>query len=212
MASKPDSLIFDMDGTLWDATDSYVLAWNEGLKKYGINQSVDRPLLDSMMGLERNKVYKKVFSSLPEAEYDLLYKTINEAQDGILPKLGGILYPGVYEGFQLLSKQYKVFIVSNCPANTIKQFIAWAKVENFITDEMAHGVNYMPKNHNVKLLIDKYYLKAPIYIGDTDSDRLQSELAGLPFVLVTYGFGTSENYFQKFNTFGQLTEYFINLK
>lgn len=44
-----DSLIFDMDGTLWDAVDSYAEIWNRTNAVFGIDATVSRrELLDHM--------------------------------------------------------------------------------------------------------------------------------------------------------------------
>lgn len=86
----------------------------------------------------------------------------------------------------------------------------WAGIEMIITDSMAHGENYKPKHQNIQLLIEKYSLKNPFYIGDTESDSLQSRLVPLPFVFVDYGFGTTQNYDLTFSSFSQLTDYFID--
>jgi phosphoglycolate phosphatase len=69
----------------------------------------------------------------------------------------------------------------------------------------------MPKHHNIKLLIDKHNLQSPVYIGDTHGDSIETRKAGLPFVLLTYGFGTSDDYDLKFDNFESLTNHFINL-
>lgn len=208
---KPDSLIFDMDGTLWDATDSYVLAWNEGLKLLNRPERVDKLVLNSMMGWERNKVFQKIFPTLQESAYEEIYQTINNAQDKIIPQKGGVFYPNVVEGLKALSQQYKIFVLSNCPANTIKQMIAFGNFEKYITDEIAHGFNQKAKYFNMNLLIEKHKLKSPLYIGDTNSDSLQCQIAKIPFALVTYGFGTSETFDYKFDSFAELTTYFLEL-
>lgn len=208
---QPDSLIFDMDGTLWDATDSYVLAWNEGLKLINRTERVDKPLLNSVMGWERNKVFQKIFPTLDESTYDEIYQTINIVQDKIMTQNGGVFYPNVLDGLKILSKKYKIFVLSNCPANTIKQMIAFGQLEKYITDEIAHGFNHKAKHFNMNLLIEKHHLKAPIYVGDTNSDSLQCQIAKIPFALVTYGFGTSYTYNYKFESFKDLTTYFLEL-
>ena len=49
--SRFDGIIFDMDGTLWDAVDSYCRIWNVTLGHYGVSEStISRDLLISMMG------------------------------------------------------------------------------------------------------------------------------------------------------------------
>ena len=102
--------------------------------------------------------------------------------------------------------------MSNCPKNLIHEFLKWADLVEFITDEMAHGVNSMPKHHNINLLVEKHNLSNPIYIGDTLGDGIETRKAGLPFVLLTYGFGTTDDYDLKFDDFITFTEYFMNLE
>ncbi len=46
-----DGLIFDMDGTLWDAVDSYVKIWNATIAECGIHRApVTRDELIAQMG------------------------------------------------------------------------------------------------------------------------------------------------------------------
>jgi phosphoglycolate phosphatase len=209
--TKPDSLIFDMDGTLWDATETYTAAWNEGFKAMNINKVVSRGMLDLMMGWEKQKVLDHAFPDYTADMQEKILESIVAAQDRLIPALGGILYEGVTEGITKLSSKYKIFIISNCPKDTINQFIQFTDFAAHITDQMAHGVNNMPKHHNIKLLAAKHNLQNPVYVGDTNSDRAQSELAGVPFVFVEYGFGQTENYALNFSSFTELTNYFLEL-
>ena len=63
----------------------------------------------------------------------------------------------------------------------------------------------------MELLKKKHNLLRPIYIGDTDGDRRESDLAGVPFVFMTYGFGTTHKFHLQFDTFTELTDYFMSL-
>jgi phosphoglycolate phosphatase len=49
---RPDGLIFDMDGTLWDNVDTYVKCWNIGLEKTGHDKKVTRADIRALMGKE----------------------------------------------------------------------------------------------------------------------------------------------------------------
>lgn len=208
---KPDSLIFDLDGTLWDALDTYLASWNEGSKLENLNRTFTRDDLHYVMGWERSKVLDHLFPGVEKERQEEIYRTINECRLKLMPELGGVLYDGVRDGLVKLSEKYKLFIVSNCPANLIVEFMKWANLEQYITDEMAHGVNSMPKHYNIKLLVDKHKLSNPVYIGDTEGDGLETRKAGLPFVLLTYGFGTTDDFDLKFDDFHSFTEYFMNL-
>lgn len=211
MLTKPDSLIFDMDGTLWDAVDTYAHSWNVMFAELGLDKKIDRAQLAGMVGWEGKKVIEVI---LPEFEPDKrweIYAQVNEKRKVLIPQMGGILYDGVKEGLQQLAQHYQLFILSNCAAGVIRQFIDWAGIDAHIKDEIAYGVNFMPKQHNIKLLTDKYDLKNPFYVGDTEGDGYQTRLAGIPFVFVSYGFGQTDDYDLKFDDFNALSHHFLNL-
>lgn len=211
MLNKPDSLIFDMDGTLWDAVDTYAHSWNVMFKELGIDKHVTREQLAGMVGWEGKKVVEVMMPEFePEKRWEI-YMQVNEKRKILIPEMGGLLYDGVKDGLKLLAEKYQLFILSNCAAGVIRQFIDWAGIDEHIKDEIAYGINFMPKQHNIKLLVDKYDLKAPVYIGDTEGDGYQSRLAGIPFVFVSYGFGKTDDYDVKFDDFNALTQYFLNL-
>jgi phosphoglycolate phosphatase len=88
----------------------------------------------------------------------------------------------------------------------------WAGINEHIIDEIAYGTNQMPKHHNIKLLIERHQLKNPVYVGDTEGDGEQSRLAGIPFVFVSYGFGRTDDHDMRFDSFTELTEYFMGLE
>ncbi|WP_146899305.1 HAD family hydrolase [Adhaeribacter aerolatus] len=208
---KPDSLIFDMDGTLWDASDTYTAAWNEGLKAMHIDRVINRGELDYMMGWERRRVLEHTFPDYPVEKQEQIYDAIVAAQDRLLPETGGLLYEGVAEGLARLATKYKLFMLSNCPKNAITQFLTFSGLTPYITGQITHGENGMPKHHNIKLLQSKYGLQNPVYVGDTETDQIQSDLAGVPFIFIDYGFGQTEKYALKFSSFTQLTDYFMAL-
>ncbi len=208
---KPDSLIFDMDGTLWDAVDTYTESWNLVFKELDIDITVKREELAKMVGWEGKKVISVIMPDFDDERRQMIYATVSEKRRTLIPKNGGILYDGVKVGLHQLAQKYPLFILSNCAQGIIRLFIDWAGIDEHITDEFAYGVNFMPKQHNIKLLMEKHGLKNPVYIGDTAGDGEESRKAGVPFAFVTYGFGTTDDYDVKFDDFGSLTEYFIGL-
>lgn len=210
--TKPDGIIFDMDGTLWDGLDIYVESWNRGLKACNVKKEVKRDEIASMVGWERSKVLNSLLPDHEHIDQEKIHDVVSKLTPSLLKEMDGILYDGVREGLKKLSEKYKLFIVSNCAAGLIKHFMQWADLETYISDEIAHGINSMPKHHNIKLLIDKYNLKNAIYVGDTDGDSEQSTLAEVPFVFLSYGFGTTDNFALKFDDFKGFTAYFMGLK
>jgi len=208
---KPDGLIFDMDGTLWDAVATYAQSWNDVFGELGIDLTVKRNDLAKMVGWEGRKVISIIMPDFDDEKRKEIYGLVNEKRKVLIPQTGGVLYDGVKEGLKQLAEKYDLFILSNCAKGIIRLFIDWAGIDEHIKDELAHGVNFMPKSHNIKLLADTHGLKKPVYIGDTAGDGEQSRLAGVPFVFVSYGFGKTDDYDVKFDDFPSLTKYFLEL-
>jgi len=211
LINKPDSLIFDMDGTLWDAVDTYAESWNIVFQQLGIDMIVRRDDLAKMVGWEGKKVHAVLMPDFDEEKRQYIYAKVNELRRELLPKNGGVLYKGVKDGLKQLAAKYQLYIVSNCAVGIIRLFMDWAGINEHIIDEIAYGTNYMPKHYNIKQLIERHHLKTPVYVGDTEGDGEQSRLAGIPFVFVSYGFGNTDDHDLRFDNFTGLTEYFMNL-
>lgn len=208
---NPDSLIFDMDGTLWDNVDTYVDVWNKGLEKTGYAKRVSRADIMGLMGKEARVMLNAIIPEASTTEQDNLFDEVITIYQQTLPTMNPTIYHGVHEGLEQLSKKYKLFMLSNCEEGGLVNFMKHTGTGHLFIDYMEHGMNLMPKSHNLQLLIDKHQLQSPVYIGDTDSDATQSALAGVPFVFVSYGFGQTTNYALKFDSFPELAHHFLTI-
>lgn len=63
--SRTDGLIFDMDGTLWDAVDTYARIWNEVFLRAGKEVHITRESLIGNIGIPIPKILANLF---PEIE------------------------------------------------------------------------------------------------------------------------------------------------
>ncbi len=208
---KPDSLILDMDGTLWDNVDTYAVAWTMGMERCGKNITILREDILGLMGKEAKAMLNNLVPEWTDEQQDMLFAAVTDAYQDLVPTMNPQIYDGVIDGMEILSKKFKLFLLSNCEEGGLVNFMNHTKTTHLITDYMEHGMNLKPKHHNLKLLIDKHRLVSPVYIGDTDSDRRESDLAGIPFIYMTYGFGDTEKYSLKFDSFPELVEHYMNL-
>jgi len=185
-----DSIIFDLDGTLWDSSEEVCIAWNEVLKDFNIGRKeVTVDDMASCMGMLLADIGKKLF---PDLEDELVLKLITSCchkENEYLAKNGAKLYDNLELVLEKLSKKYKLFIVSNCNDGYIESFFAAHKLEKYFTDTECPGRTGLNKAENNKLIIKRNNLKSPIYVGDTQGDCNSAKEAGIPFVYAKYGFG-----------------------
>ena len=202
--NEHDGLIFDLDGTLWDAVEIYVEGWNNLFKQIEIERQFTRAWFMKMVGLNIEEFLKLILPHHDAQERIMLYELATQEHNNLFGVMKATIYPGVTEGLKLLSLKRKVFIVSNCPCDFIGHFKKQAKVVNYIDDSLCHGDNGKTKGENIRRIIDRYNLKNPVYIGDTESDGKESKKSGIPFYWVSYGYGTSKNYYGKSDSFMNL--------
>ena len=190
-----DSIIFDLDGTLWNAIEGVCGAWKTILSKYSNIEKVITPAdMEGCMGLQIKEIGKKLFPDLYEAFQIKLMKECCEAEQVYLGEHGGTLYPKLEEILKALSEKYKLFIVSNCQDGYIQCFFKAHKLDKYFDDFECSGVTGLSKGENNKIIIERNKLKSPIYVGDTNGDAESAKVAEIPFVYARYGFGNVEEY------------------
>lgn len=192
---KTDSIIFDLDGTLWDSTKAVCVIWNDVLKNYpSIEKTVTPEEVESCMGQQTDEIGRKLFPELNKEMQHRLMDEMGKAEITCLGDHGGTLYPNLEETLKKLSQNYKLFIVSNCQDGYIESFFRAHKLEQYFTDFECFGATGLPKAENNKLIIHRNRLNSPIYVGDTKGDAESAKAAEIPFVYARYGFGTVETY------------------
>ena len=204
---KNDALIFDIDGTLWNACAASAKGWNLGLSKLGINQNITAEQIESVAGYPFEKCIELILPGLQDQHANLL-DILNNGEIESLNSEGGIFFDGVIEGIKMLSNSYKIFLVSNCQDWYMNVFLSFSGLNPMIIDFDCHGMSGIPKHEMLSRMKKKYSLKNPVYIGDTDSDESAASLANMDFIHVTYGFGSTAKETVRFNSFVALMNYF----
>ncbi len=188
--TTPDSLIFDMDGTLWDAVGSYARVWNRTLDDLGSDAPrITYAALAPCMGLTLEGIAERILpGGVPEP--DRFFDLLGANEHAMMPTLGGRLYPGVEETLRRLKDAgIRLFMVSNCGPTGLPNFVEATGLKGIFTDLRSLGSTGKPKDENMRDLIGQYGLQAPVYVGDTAGDQAYTRRAGIPFVWASYGFG-----------------------
>lgn len=189
-----DSIIFDLDGTLWDSTEQVLSVWNQVIKEYGDINEITKEQLEGCMGLQLKEIGQKLFPNLDKEKQLRILNECHEIECPYLAEHGAVLYEGVEETLKELSSKYRLFIVSNCQNGYIEAFFQFHQLEKYFDDFEHPGRTGLSKGENIKLIMERNHLLNPIYVGDTEGDLKGARYAGIPFVYANYGFGHVTEY------------------
>ena len=183
------ALLFDVDGTLWDTTNSTYKAENIITKKYNLPE-VTKETIRKCFGYNRVESAKVYFPTLDldtaieykiEADKEKI-RIINEENIDVS-------YPRTKETLELLSKDYELYIVSNT-GNVLylEAFVNSSGTKELFKGLVAASALQISKADAIKKVINENNIEEAIYIGDTIKDKEAAEGAGIPFIQALYGF------------------------
>ncbi len=186
-----DGILFDLDGTLWNATEAIAVSWEKALQG---DPDIKRPPtvkeLEGVMGMTAENLMATLFPTLSKERGAELFERCCQVENEYLRAQGGRLYPGVEELLRELSHQRFLAVVSNCNRGYISCFLDAHRLRSYFGDWECIGETGLQKWENIRLVARRNGLKAPVYVGDTELDREAAEKAGVPFIHAAYGFGT----------------------
>lgn len=203
------TLIFDMDGTLWNSTTNIVAAYNEYLEKEkGWKNYFTIARMEQAMGMTIEEIANFLFEKEPEEErLNLIYGCM-AYENEYLSIHGGQLYPDVETTLQTLSKSYDLMIVTNAGVGYVEAMFQAHGLAPYFKDYESYGGTGLDKDQNIRLIIERNHVEKAYYIGDTKKDKELCEKANVPFIYAAYGFGMVDEYEQKIDTFSDLLKLF----
>lgn len=204
---KFDGIIFDLDGTLWDSTAEVAKTWTSVIAKYNLNRKeVTVEDLKPCMGKLLDEIASILLPELDPKKQMQVIKECCEYENEYLGEYGATLYDKLEDTLKELSKNHKLFIVSNCQDGYIECFFKAHKLDKYFIDYECPGRTGLPKGENIKLIVERNNLKNPVYVGDTQGDANAAKLANVPFIFAKYGFGNIDEFFNSIESFDELLE------
>lgn len=191
-----DSIIYDLDGTLWDSVEQVTEGWNKVMHSFPKTKSINLtvPELRLLFGKTLDDIGHILLDGLvPDEEQAEIMEACFPAEEEAIDANPPLPYEGLEDSFKILSEKYKLFIVSNCQAGYIECFLRNTGLGKYITDHVCPGDTGNAKAANIRYIIEKHNLASAIYVGDITSDFIATKEAGIPFVHAAYGFGEVEN-------------------
>ena len=207
------TLIFDIDGTIWDTRAISVRGYNAAMDEFGRpDLYVTAEYLATLFGRTGPEIADIVFADFPQEKRMDLFNRVLELEDLELhndPCQED--FPGVRETLRSLKEQYRLFVVSNCDCGYPELMMEKLGLEDVFEGHMCHGDTGLPKGDTILALMERHGITDAVYIGDTQGDLVASRKAGIPFIFCAYGFGSPESWDAKIDSFCQLPEILKNM-
>jgi phosphoglycolate phosphatase len=205
---KNDAIIFDIDGTLWNATMASEIGLNNGLQELGSDNRVTKKDIESVTGKPYVDFVKELVPEDYEKHSGKLVEFLDKFETKAVKEHGGDFYPGVIDGIRKLARKYRIFLLSNCQTWYLKVFLEALDLNDVIEGYDCNGMSNLPKSDMMRNMREKYSLQNPVYIGDTNGDFQATQIANMQFVYVTYGMGHVDGECEKFDTFDEVVNRF----
>ncbi len=189
-------IIFDVDGTLWDACHVIADSWNECIEKTWpeVKSRTSESQIRALCGKTMDRFAAEVF---PDEEKQRGLEMIDKCcayEVDYLEDRGGRIYPDLEPTLKILKNAgYHLYIVSNCQLGYIEAFMNWSHTQEYFEDTECYGHTLRQKGENIKLVLQRNQLDWAVYLGDTQGDAEAARQAGIPFIHAAYGFGQVEN-------------------
>jgi len=201
-----ESLIFDIDGTLWDSRALVAEGYNIQLKAEGLEHLfVTEETLKPLFGKVMTEIADSILASIPESErYDLMERCMATENRYLEENPCHIGYPKVKETLEKLAENHRLFIVSNSQSGYPELCMEKLGIESLFEGHMCFGDTGTCKGETIRRLMEKHGITDACYIGDTQGDLDAADYAGLPFVYCTYGFGQVTHFWKSVDAFEEI--------
>ena len=201
-----ESLIFDIDGTLWDSRALVAEGYNAQLEAEGLGHlATNAEVLKTLFGKTMTDIADALLTTVPAPERYALMERCMATQNVYLQEDPcDIAYDGVKETLEELAKKYRLFIVSNSNCGYPELCMSKMGVSHLFEGHMCFGDTGTCKGETIKRLMANHNITSACYIGDTQGDKDATDMAGLPFVYCTYGFGQVDSFWKSIDKFEDL--------
>lgn len=186
-------ILFDLDGTLWDAAQECIDAWNECIRT-----QTDRPEqftladMQGYMGKTMEVIAALMFPALPDDERLHILRLCTDSEYRYLESHHPHLYDEEAAVLRQLAENYTLGVVSNCQDGYIQCYLGQCGFSELFQDFECAGRTGESKGKNIRRVMARQGITKCWYVGDTQGDCDAAKEADIPFIHAAYGFGTAD--------------------
>ncbi|EDL64524.1 HAD hydrolase-like protein [Bacillus sp. SG-1] len=206
------SLIFDMDGTLFQTDKILELSLHDTFNhlrsqdKWNAETPIDK--YREIMGVPLPKVWETLLPQYSIAEREqvdafFLKSLIENINSG-----KGALYQNVLEVFKVLKENgYNIYIASNGLTEYLKAIVDYYGLDKWVTETFSiEQIDSLNKSDLVKIIIEKHSLSNAAVVGDRLSDFKAARDNGLVSIGCNFDFARKEELIQADMIINDFTE------
>ena len=205
-----ESIIFDVDGTLWDSRALLAQAYNDQLREEGITGLyVTAELLKPLFGKTMTTLADGLFEGFVPApeRYELMDRCIVRMDDYMESYAGPHMgYPGLRATLEILKKNHRLFIVSNGQKGYPQMAANKLGLADLMDGYLSFGDTGTSKGQTLLRLMQEHHIQSAVYVGDTQGDLEACQEAQIPFIFTAFGFGQQESWYAKIDSFSELIQ------
>lgn len=199
-------VIFDMDGTVVDSSKAIERTINEVRGEMGLDELDTQTILQTINTPGKNLAYEFYGLKNPSGSF----KEGFEDKFKINYDLYASAYPGVEELLQNCREAgFKLALASNAPAKTLEGILKRNEIFDSFDYIIGADEKIPPKPDPTMLFVvkDELGCDEAIFVGDSLKDEEAAVNAKMPYVHVSWGFGTAKEPSSKVaNDAGELFE------
>ena len=170
-----DSIIFDVDGTLWDSTESVAQSWTAYLQeKEHMDITLTSARLMTLFGQTLSDIARQIFPDCSEAEQLRLIDGCCQAEHEALLKKCAPLYEDLEKMLQIMYKKCPLYIVSNSQSGYIEVFLQTSGLEKYFKGHLCNGDTGLDKGSNITRHARKQMFLLSLL--NTDSEKFQNRM------------------------------------
>lgn len=187
------AVIFDLDGTLWDASDVVAESFNVKLAQMGLPERISGDMMRSQMGRTLEEIAVVFFKDYPRDRAVEIMRACTDFENEYIKSHGGRLYDGVRKMLEdVRASGWLCACVSNCQSGYIEAFMSFHGLERMFDDTECWGNTGNFKDDNIRAVIQRNGIDKAVYAGDTMGDCRSALSAGCEFIHCAYGYGEIE--------------------
>jgi len=185
---KYEMIIFDIDGTLWEASEITMIAANSIADEYKEIPKVSIEDIYKVMGLGKRDIAQILMPNVELSKAMGYVDLQTKLAIDLINKNGAHIYENVSSVIKYLSKKYKLGIITNNFDDYVKLFLEKSNLKRFFIDYIGNASYGISKKEAIEKMMSRNNVSLACYIGDIKKDMQAAYDANIDFIHAKYGF------------------------